>query len=96
MFPFIALSSFLLTPGAFDFEGVLSQLEEVPLLLGSLFYYVVAIVSIEIVFRVFYTIYEFFKSEDERAGGTVVSEPVEVEEGEEAHRHNTEAAREMR
>ncbi|MEK6854692.1 MAG: hypothetical protein AABX73_00540 [Nanoarchaeota archaeon] len=67
LFPFIALSVFLLAPGGLNsFANLLNKFNEIPNLFNNLFYYVIAIVILEILLRVFYTIYAFVVSEDER------------------------------
>jgi len=65
LFPFITLSIFLLSPGAFDFSSLFSRLAVVPRLIDSIFSFVLIISLLEIVLRVFYTIFEFYKSEEE-------------------------------
>ncbi len=64
LFPFILLSVFLLTPGAFNLGEVLLRSQDIPNLLGNIFFYLLAVFIIEIILRFFYTIYEFFDSED--------------------------------
>ena len=66
LFPFMALSLFLLSPTIFNVETVLTKITEIPALLGHAFYFILAIVLIEIVLRLFYTIFMFSKSEDKR------------------------------
>jgi len=65
LFPFITLSIFLLSPGAFDFSNLFSQLAVIPQLIDSIFSFVLIISLLEIVLRVFYTVFEFYKSEEE-------------------------------
>ena len=66
LFPFIALALFLLSPGVFDSDNILRKLSEIPLLLNNVVYFIIVIFAIEIVLRVFYMTYEFWRSEDER------------------------------
>jgi hypothetical protein len=66
MFPFIVLSVFLLSPQALDFGSVLGKLSEIPLLLGDILSFILVVVLMEVILRVLYTIYDFYKSEDER------------------------------
>ena len=65
LFPLIAISAFLLSPNAFDVPRMISQIADIPLLFESLFYFLIVIFMIEIVLRIFYTIMEFWQSEDE-------------------------------
>ncbi len=66
LFPFITLSVFLLTPGEFSFEMIYQKLGAVPSLLSHILSFIVVIAVIEIVLRIFFTMYEFWRSE----GGT--------------------------
>ena len=68
LFPFIALSVFILTPGAFDFEGVFGRVYEIPSLFGNILSFLIVIFAIEIVLRILYTILQFWKSEDIEKG----------------------------
>lgn len=66
LFPFIALSVFLLNWGnVFNFDNILTQLKEILLLLSHVLSYVIVVFLIEIVLRVFYIIYEFWQSEED-------------------------------
>ena len=65
LFPFIALSVFLLTPGAFDFENVLNKLKELPALLESAFFFLILIFALEIILRIVYTLYEIAIGKEE-------------------------------
>jgi len=64
LFPFMVLSLFLISPDSFDIAKIQTQLDIVPSLFSNLFSYVFVIFSIEIVLRLFYTMYEFWRSED--------------------------------
>ena len=55
MFPFIALSLFLLSPELFDFAKVLGQLNELPNLFPEVFSFIVVIYCVEIFFRLLFT-----------------------------------------
>lgn len=66
LFPFITLSVFLLSPGEFTFELVLAKIRTIPLLLSDILSFVLVVVVIEIVLRVIYTIYDFWRSEGGR------------------------------
>jgi len=64
IFPFIALSIFLLTLGDFfNFGNLLEQMRVLPTLIDHIFSYLVIIFFIEIVLRVFYTVFDFWVSE---------------------------------
>jgi hypothetical protein len=65
LFPFIAMSLFLLTPGSFELAGLSAKLRELPSLFENIVYFLVLIVSLETVMRVVYTISELFKGREE-------------------------------
>ena len=65
LFPFVTLSVFLITAGAFNFDRVISQISEIPKFLGNTLYFLFAVFIIEIVLRVFYTIIYFWDTEEE-------------------------------
>ncbi len=66
LFPFISLSVFLLTLGnSFNIAKFTSHIGEIPLLLNNIFSYIVVISFVEVVLRFVYTIFEFWKSEEE-------------------------------
>jgi len=66
LFPFIALSFFLLE-GVSDFRSVfISKVSEIPSLFSNILSFILVVVVIEIILRVFYTIYEFWRSEGGR------------------------------
>ncbi len=64
LFPFIALSVFLLSPGVFDPYKFISQISQVPLLLSNTLSFFVSILIVEVILRFIYTLYEFWQSED--------------------------------
>ncbi len=64
LFPFITLSFFILTPGSLNLGNYLPKLNEVPSLLNSIFYFLVVILVVETVLRLFYTIVLFWRSEE--------------------------------
>lgn len=66
MFPFMALSIFLLSPRTLDVAMILGKLKEIPLLFSNVVYFLIIIFMIEIVLSILYAIYDFFKSEDKR------------------------------
>lgn len=66
IFPFIALSIFLLSPGAFDVPAILGKFKEIPLLLVNIVYFLIIIFAVEIVLSIFYAVYDFFRSEEVR------------------------------
>jgi hypothetical protein len=66
LFPLMVLSIFLLSPGALDIETVLARLSEIPVLLNQIVYYILIITLIEVILRIFYTMYEFWRTEDEK------------------------------
>lgn len=65
LFPFIALSFFLLSPGAFEITSILNRIKELPVLLDSILLFLFVIVILEVVLRVFYTLYELASGEEE-------------------------------
>ena len=67
LFPFIALSTFLLSFGTFNFSILTERFREIPFLLSTknLLAYIFVVFVIEIVLRLFYTIYDFWRSEEE-------------------------------
>lgn len=68
LFPFITFSVFLLSPEVFDLEVILSQATDIPQLFGNILLFLLVIFLIEIILRVFYTILEFWRSEEDSAG----------------------------
>jgi hypothetical protein len=63
LFPFITLSIFLLTPGAFDLSGIVNRSTELVLLSGDVFSFFLVIFSVEIFLRLIFVIKEGFSSE---------------------------------
>ena len=59
------MSLFLLSPSAFNVQTVTVKLYQIPSLLPAVIYTFIAVVVIEIILRLIYTLYAFFKSEDE-------------------------------
>lgn len=66
LFPYSALFIFLLTPSAFSIERFVSQAREIPLLFENLLYFLIVIVIVETLLRVFSTIQLLFRSEEKR------------------------------
>jgi len=66
LFPFISLSVFLLSADALKFKELIARVGEIPDLVHTIGYLFVLILIVEVVLRLFYTIKEFFTSEDER------------------------------
>ncbi len=73
LFPLIALSLFLLSPGEFSLEKIFSQVTELPILLNNIILYIFVVVAIEIVLRVIFTAYDFWASEEEAAKEEIIS-----------------------
>ncbi len=65
LFPFTALTIFLLTPGIFDLRVIFERLGGAIASLGNIFYFLAVIFAIEIVLRLFYTVMQLWSSEDE-------------------------------
>jgi hypothetical protein len=66
LFPFVVMSALLLSPKALDGENVLANAAGIPSLAVNIFYYLIVVYAIEFVMRLFYTLYDFYHSEDER------------------------------
>jgi len=64
MFPFIALSLFLLSPEKFDFNSVVGHLSQLGALFSNVLWFLVAIYVVEIFFRLLYTIKALILGED--------------------------------
>jgi hypothetical protein len=64
LFPFMALSLFLLSPGALKLDLLSVHVNKIPLLLSSTFSFVLVVVVIEIILRVVFTFVDLWKSED--------------------------------
>jgi len=84
MFPFIALSVFLLSfesiGKVFDFSDVTAKLSQIPQFTAEIFSFILVVFVIEIVLRFIFSVYEFWRSEEEAAGKIP---PKEIEEDEE-------------
>jgi hypothetical protein len=65
LFPFIALSVFLLTPGAFEPGSFLSNLTQIPELIGDVMHFLIVILSVEIILRFSYTLFELASGREE-------------------------------
>lgn len=63
LLPLITLSLFLVTPEFFSVENIVSRISDIPSLLSSTGYFILAIFLVEIILRFFYTIGLFFESE---------------------------------
>jgi hypothetical protein len=63
--PFTAMALFLLSSISVTFSQMLSRLEEVPLLLDNIAYFILVIVVVEVILRGLYTINHFLESQDE-------------------------------
>jgi hypothetical protein len=60
MFPLIMLSTFLLSPKALNFDGVFSEIAQIPSLFNEVIIFLVFIFAVEIILRLFYVIMQFF------------------------------------
>lgn len=67
VFPFTLLVVFLLEPGSLNVSQTISQIAQIPLLLGSLVSFLFIVFIIELFLRVLNTIYDFWFSEDQKA-----------------------------
>ena len=65
IFPFTALVIFILSPGFFSTERIITNLSEVPHLLGNIIYFLVFIVAIELVLRVIDLFMKLSKNKEE-------------------------------
>lgn len=65
LFPFITLSIFLLSTNVSVVE-IFTKLKEIPLLINTIFSYLIVIFVLEIFLRIIYTIFLFWWSEDAR------------------------------
>lgn len=72
LFPFITLSVFLLSPGAFDLSSSINQLREIPALFNNILGFLAVVVIVEIVLRTIYTLVDFSTSGS--APGTIKTE----------------------
>jgi len=64
LFPFTTLSFLLLSAGKFNLDILFANLQAIPSLFGHIFSFVLVVLVVEIVMRIIYTLYEFWKSED--------------------------------
>ncbi len=62
LFPFTILAIFLISPGFFSVSGLVSRILEVPLFFKNILIYLTIVAVLEIVIRLFATIYEFIAS----------------------------------
>jgi hypothetical protein len=65
IFPFTALTIFLLTPGFFNLQRIFSNFEEIPSLLGNIVYFIIFIIAIEFILRMVDLFMSFWRSEEE-------------------------------
>lgn len=65
LFPFTILVIFIISPGFFSVSSLVSKILEVPLFLKNIFIYLTIVAVLEIVIRLFATIYEFMASNNE-------------------------------
>ncbi len=65
LFPFIAVSIYLLTPGIFSYFNIFDKLKEIPILLDNIIIFLTAILSLEIILRISYTIHELASGKEE-------------------------------
>ncbi|MBU0466348.1 MAG: hypothetical protein KJ718_06160 [Nanoarchaeota archaeon] len=81
LFPFITLSIFLLSPGEFNLNVIIEKVRTIPDLLTHIFSFIFVVLVVEIILRVFYTVYEFWRSEGgkEEAVVDVVKEKIDEE-----------------
>lgn len=70
MLPLITLSLFLLTPEFFSVEDTISRISEIPSLLYNTGYFILAILGVELILRLIYTIALFFQSAKEDSPGS--------------------------
>ena len=61
IFPFTVLVIFLLSPNFLDFSTVIGKLLEIPSFLNNILFYLIFVISFEILIRFFYTIFFLFK-----------------------------------
>ncbi len=71
LLPFTLLAFFILTPGFFSFAGIFDRIKEIPSFFRQILYYIIFVVALEFIMRLFTVIYHLF------------SPAKEVEEGEE-------------
>ncbi|RMD67722.1 hypothetical protein D6817_00675, partial [Candidatus Pacearchaeota archaeon] len=66
LFPFMALSVFILSPNAFNFQSFLDKLSKVPFFIEDIASFIVLILAIEILLRAFHLVYEIWQTEEEK------------------------------
>lgn len=82
LFPFITLSVFLLSPGELNYEQMLSKVYEIPALFNNILSFVLVVLLIEVVLRLFYSIFLFWASEggEEEARMALAKQSIKSEE----------------
>lgn len=65
LFPFTVLAVFILNPQTFAIDTLISRFTQIPELLNQILVYIVFIFAVEIIMRFFFTIVEFFSSEED-------------------------------
>ncbi len=64
LFPFIMLSVFILSPNIFFPARIMEKIFEIPSLFPQAIFFLVVIVAVEIILRIFYTAADFFYSDE--------------------------------
>ncbi|MEK6889056.1 MAG: hypothetical protein AABW80_03020 [Nanoarchaeota archaeon] len=67
LFPFITLSIFLLSPKALNIDNIVNQIAQIPDLFSQVLTFITFIFFVEIILRLFYTMWQFFRDEDEES-----------------------------
>ena len=65
LFPFIALAELILAQNFFDSTKLVEQVLQIPALLNNIFAFIFVIFMIELVLRIFHTVYDFYSSSEE-------------------------------
>lgn len=65
LFPLIALSVFLLTPGSFEIKNLTAKFSVLPGLFDNIIYFLVVIFLLEIIMRFFYTLSQLYGGREE-------------------------------
>ncbi len=65
LFPFTILVIFIISPGFFSVSNLIFKLSEVPLFFKNILIYLAIVAALEIVIRLFTTVYEFVASNNE-------------------------------
>lgn len=76
LLPFTLLATSILTPGFFDVERIISNITIFPSFFGKVFYYLIFIIVLEVILRVFDFIFSLFGVEDVHE----IKEKIEQEE----------------